>query len=205
MRSYSQNAEDLFVLNYFKGFKGTLLEIGANDGRTLSNSLLLIENGWEAHLIEPGKVYSQLEALHKEDSKVRTYNFGLGDFDGDMMFWESGPHIPGGLDTGLVSTSNLADVNKWKAAGVKFEPSSIEIVSFKNWHKYIGYWPLEFISIDCEGSDWSILQQIDLEAVGCKCLIIEWNGDPELSTKFTNYCAGYKLAHINSENLVFCK
>ena len=52
---YSQNHEDDIVLNFFQNTESnkTVLEIGANDGKTFSNSLLLIENGWKAHLVEP--------------------------------------------------------------------------------------------------------------------------------------------------------
>ena len=35
---YSQNNEEQIILEYFKDFKGNLLDIGANDGVTLSNT-----------------------------------------------------------------------------------------------------------------------------------------------------------------------
>ena len=36
--NYSQNNEQNIILNYFKNYKGTLLDLGANDGITFSNS-----------------------------------------------------------------------------------------------------------------------------------------------------------------------
>ncbi len=50
---YSQNNEEQIIIEYFKDFKGHLLDIGANDGLTLSNSRKLIELGWTGDLVEP--------------------------------------------------------------------------------------------------------------------------------------------------------
>ena len=43
---YSQNNEEQVILDYFGNKIGNLLDIGANDGITLSNSRKLIELGW---------------------------------------------------------------------------------------------------------------------------------------------------------------
>ena len=60
---YSQNFEDEVIAEYFGNFQGTLIDIGANDGKTLSNSHYIIEKGWKAHLFEPNK--NVLEKLSK--------------------------------------------------------------------------------------------------------------------------------------------
>ncbi|NBO23595.1 hypothetical protein EBU94_09705 [bacterium] len=75
---YSQNSEDVFLLDFWKqkfgNSKGTLLDVGANDGKTLSNSLLFIENGWKAHLFEPSNpTFQKLVELHKGNENVRCY------------------------------------------------------------------------------------------------------------------------------------
>jgi len=48
MKSYSQNSEDTFILELFRGIKRELfyLELGAGDGEHFSNCKLLKENGW---------------------------------------------------------------------------------------------------------------------------------------------------------------
>jgi FkbM family methyltransferase len=56
MQHYGQNKEDLVIAEYFQRrqlMKGNLLDIGAADGLTFSNSRLLIEQGWTATLVEP--------------------------------------------------------------------------------------------------------------------------------------------------------
>lgn len=203
--SYSQNGEDLFVLDYFKGFKGTLLEIGANDGRTLSNSLLLIENGWNAYLLEPGSVCGDLFMLHKDNPKVHIFNYGIGEGDEVVKFYESGAHVLYGSDKGLVSSTDYIETIRWRNSGVIFTEREIQLISFENFHNSIDNIPFDFISIDAEGHDWTILQQIDLS--GTSALCVEWNGIAQLKVQFADYCAFYrlKLAHVNNENLIFVR
>lgn len=209
-KSYSQNAEDLFVLDYFKGFKGTLLEIGANDGRTLSNSLLLIENGWKAHLIEPGrKVFDSLYALHAFNPRVKLYNYGIGEQSGIFKFYESGEHVLHGGDLGLVSSIDYDETERWRNSGVKFDEIEVNIYDWQTFYNKIDFPSpnFDFISIDAEGFDWQILKQIDLNAIGCSCLVIEWNKIQVLKAQFIDYCGlyGLKLANENAENLLFIK
>lgn len=205
MNSYSQNFEDQFVLSYFKGFKGTLLEIGANDGRTLSNSLLLIENGWKAQLIEPGSINTELVSLHQDNHNVECHGFAISSENGNVILHESGSHIKNGTDWGLVSSLIPTETDKWRNAGVGFIEHQVQSLTFKDFWNYIGNFKFDFISIDTEGLDFEILQQIDLKEVGCKCLCIEWNSKPELQKQFNDYILPYelKLIHINRENLIY--
>ena len=58
---YGQNKEDeiinnLIVSKYGADFKGSVLDLGANDGITLSNSRFFLENGWRGVLVEAGKL-----------------------------------------------------------------------------------------------------------------------------------------------------
>lgn len=201
--SYAQNREDLFVLGYFKDFKGTLLEIGANDGVTLSNSKLMIENGWKAHLVEPSSVHDALSLVHKGNDKVLTYKVGIGGLDNDVTFYESGAHVPNGSDRALVSTAIIKETERW--ANVDFKEVQVPFLKFKTFLKFADTQTFDFISIDAEGCDWLILQQIDLEEVGCKCLCIEHNGDQSLIKSYTDYCDKFGLRPIlrNAENIIF--
>jgi len=198
--SYSQNNEDEFVLEYFGDFKGTLLEIGANDGADLSNSKLLIEHGWAAHLVEPGSTFEQLQLRYQSNPNVHLYNFGIGGCDENVTFWESGSHVPNGSDKGLVSTTCFEETKRWP--DVTFMEREVQLVKWDTFCKTPGL-TFDFISIDAEGCDWDILKQIDLKSVGCKVLCIEYNSNVELLNLFTNYCAGYNLALKNAENLIF--
>ena len=75
---YSQNNEEQIILNYFSGKKGTFLDIGANDGVTLSNVRALAELGWKGALIEPSKIsYDKAVKNYKDYKWINIYNCAL--------------------------------------------------------------------------------------------------------------------------------
>lgn len=203
MHSFSQNNEDRFVLNYFGNYIGILLDIGANDGITFSNSRLLIENGWKAALVEPGKPFDKLLKLYADNEQVHLYNFAIGEKNATVKFYESGAHVPGGEDKGLVSTMDFEETKRWP--DVEFAETTIRVRNWAYFYGAMGTPKFDFISIDAEGYDEMILRQIDLEEVGCQVLCIEYNGDGDLLEKYKDYCHGYQLAAMNGENLIFCK
>lgn len=205
MNTYAQNKEDLIVLNYFKGFKGTVLDIGANEGITFSNSRLLIQSGWSGVLFEPGQVFDQLDKLYDGNPKVDCYQLAITEKQEQLTFYQSGAHVKNGTDTGLVSTLDYNETIRWRNSGVEFTETKIQAVPFSwvyKWHKHF-----DFITIDAEGNDWNILKQIDLNLVGCRCLCIEWNGDKGLRILYSSYAGHFGMRCIseNKENLIFAK
>lgn len=205
MTSYSQNKEDLIVLDYFKGKKGTVLEIGANDGITFSNSLLLIERGWGGILVEPSpEAFHRLALLHSDNDNVILFNDAIHTECCTMKFYDSANHVPNGQDRALVSTMHESERDKWM--NVDYKKIEVSALTFQVFLQTLDTnLSFDFISIDAEGSDWDILQQINLKEVGCKCLCIEYNSKPILHGLYTNYVKrfGFKEIHINAENVIF--
>jgi len=205
---YSQNNEDDFILAHFGDFKGSVVEIGANDGLTLSNSKLLIENGWEAYLFEPSLVaFRLLEKLHFANTKVFTYPNGISDISGSRDFYVSG-ELLGANDTSLVSCLNAEEMVRWQDK-VNFQKESAYFVT---WKDFVRRYELEsktfdVISIDAEGEDWNILQQINLETHNCKLLCVEWNTNIELAQCFIDYASTFGMKEVkrNDENIIFVK
>lgn len=205
--TYAQNKEDLFIAEYFGNKQGSLLSIGENDGITFSNARLLIDKGWSAHLVEPSSVFTNLEALYSGRKDIHCYPLAIGETLGTMILQESGAHVPGGIDRGLVSSFDDAETVKWKKAGVQFTDREVSVFPFNTFWEMTGFAAFDFISIDVEGFEWLILQQMNLDILKCQCLIIEWNGIPERFTLFSKYCFefGLKLAAKNTENLIFIR
>lgn len=203
----SQNNEVEIVLDYFKGRQANVLEIGANDGITLSNSYDLIKAGWIGYLLEPGNVCADLIQLYKGNERVHIYNVGIGLKNERVPFFESGAHVKHGTDRGLVSSIHEHETLRWKKAGVQFKKTEIKLVTFEDWYKLAGSPILDFISIDTEGCEVQVLKQIDLRLVGCKLLCIEWNSVIDLKMVYTNYCYKFGMKQIgqNNENLIFSK
>ena len=64
------------------------------------------------------------------------------------------------------------------------------------------------ISIDIEGLDYELLEQIDLNKYKCEVLIIEYNGDTLKKNKIQKYCELYgvsKLIHDNGTNIIIAR
>lgn len=206
MKSYSQSGEDLIILNYLKSIgitDGIVLECGSNDGLTLSNSRLLIEHGYSAVLIEPSSVFKQLNELYLTNMNVQCLKVAIGDKAGKMKFWESENHVPNGTDKALVSTLNFEETKRW--ANVKFNEIEVDVITFKDLLIKFDHRRFDVVSIDCEGFDWQILKQIDLRAIECKVLIIEWNGNADCNMNYTRYCNSFGLyeIHRNAENIIY--
>lgn len=53
MSYYSQNDEERFIGEWFSGRRGRFLDVGAFDGKSLSNTWRLLELGWHGVLVEP--------------------------------------------------------------------------------------------------------------------------------------------------------
>lgn len=205
---YSQNHEDDIVLNFFQNIESnkTVLDIGANDGKTFSNSLLLIENGWKAHLVEPSSTFRTLMDFHKENDNVLIYPIGIGLENGTIDFYESGSF--NGDDLNLVSCVKPNEMDRWQGV-VQFNKTK---AIFNTFDAFLESNKLEnevfdFISIDVEGNDWDALQQIDLNKHDCKLLCIEWNTKNELANLFIEYASRFGLYEINrnAENIIFAK
>lgn len=198
MENYSQNDEQNIILSYFGDKKGTLLDIGANDGKTFSNSLALIKSGWDAVLVEPHPVaFSLLNELHKGNDKVMTFNVAISDKDGDIVLHTNEPHIEG--DTGLLSTIVPEEKNRW---GLAFFEEMVKAYSWKTFSDVVEK-KYDFITIDAEGMDYTILTQIDLSDTSMVC--VEFNSKE--MDRYVTYCSkfGLKLHGVNPENLIFAR
>lgn len=197
---YSQNNEQEEIIKYFNGKTGTFLDIGANDGKTLSNTRALAELGWKGVLIEPSpKAFALLKENYKDMEGFYFYPFALGITNDKVKMWDSGKHL-GNDDGGLLSTLVESDYNKWKPST---EFTEIEVQCFR-WKTFLNRLTLktfDFISCDAEGMDYEILKQIDLRDTSCVC--VEYNGDGNLKEQFNKLMIGFRLIHSNGENLIY--
>lgn len=188
---HTQNNEGEIIDNYFGDFKGRLLDIGANDGITLSNSYDLIQKGWSGDLIEPSKAYFKLSELYKDNDNVNAWYMGISTFDGSGEWFEGEDSL---LSTGSAAfaSTNRTGYNKTKT----------EFVTFNTFLYQSGNHKYDFISIDAEGQDYAILSQIDLTE--CKLLCIEYG---EHLKEITAYAERFGMRSIlrNCENLIFVK
>lgn len=205
---YTQNNEEQIFIDYFKNQNPSelcVLDIGANDGKTFSNSLRLIELGWSAILIEPSpRAFERLSALHSNNTKVTCFPLAISNSNGVVTLRESSTLINQN-DVALVSSLKQEETVKWMQSNVRFQNVEVNSKDFKTFYETCPIKKFDLISIDVEGFDYDVLSQINLESVGCKCLCVEFNGKNK--DGFVNYVNqfGLRLISENPENLIFIK
>lgn len=181
---YSQNNEQEVILNFFNGFTGKLIDIGANDGKTFSNSKALIDLGWSANLYEPSPgAYKACKELHKDNKNVKVHNYAVSDSDGEMKFYDCADS--------LLSSTNKKLAQSWKSKITEIKVKAIPYPDKK----------ADFITIDAESMDLIILKQIDLTDV--KLLCIEHGNSFEDEIK--KYCSSFGMNKVllrNHENII---
>ncbi|MFN5425434.1 MAG: FkbM family methyltransferase [Bacteroidota bacterium] len=197
---FSQNNEQDIILQYFGSRKGFFLDIGANDGITLSNTYALQLQEWKGVLIEPSE-----EAFNRIITypSVHKYNVAIGTEDGHCTFHEMGNHLNAG-DVSLLSTIKKTELKRWP--GVEFKERMTEVWTYKTLLKHSPLKFFDFISIDAEGVDYEILEQIDLKYTDMVC--IEHNSNADLFQLIKEYCnkAGLTKKLLNNlENVIWAK
>lgn len=197
---FSQNNEQDIILQYFGSRKGFFLDIGANDGITLSNTYALQLQEWKGVLIEPSE-----EAFNriKASNGVQKFNVAIGTEDGHCTFHEMGNHLNAG-DVSLLSTIKKTELKRWP--GVEFKERMTEVWTYKTLLKHSPFKFFDFISIDAEGVDYEILEQIDLKYTDMVC--IEHNSNPDLFQLIKEYCntAGLTKKLLNNlENVIWAR
>jgi FkbM family methyltransferase len=178
---YSQREEERVITDYFKGFTGTLLDLGSNNGIIFSNSRALIEQGWRAALVEPcTETFGKL-VMNNQNSKVWCRNVAIGTFNGHADFYESGSLI-NGHDYSLVSTLKVSETHRWKTINapdqkvVEYKKTKVHVVDWNTFLRSSPYKQFDFITIDIEGMELEVLRQMDLKELGCKLICVEHSG-----------------------------
>jgi len=202
IKRYSQNLEQDKILEYFNGRIGIFLDLGANDGETFSNTRALALLGFRGVCVEPSpRAFQKLKNLYDGNKNIFCYQYAISDHNGKAMLQESGP-LCSAADVALVSTFHQSEMDRFKRT-VTYEPVEVKTFRWKTFMNRLKFKKFDFISIDCEGNDLCILQQIDLTDTHCICL--EWNSKPETKTAFEKYLGGFKLIYTSGENLIYAK
>jgi FkbM family methyltransferase len=193
---YSQNNEEEIILNYFKDSKGTFLDLGAHNGIDLSNTRALVEKGWQGSLVEPHpQIFQNLKENCKNFDGLQLFEFAIG--------VENGTFDLNANDT-FLSTLKESEIERWNGE-YSFYKIKCKVLNFNKFIELSIIKKFDFISIDCEGVDYEILTQINLDEVGCKMICIETNGIE--TQKYIDYISnfGFNVVAINAENLIMAR
>ena len=173
---YSQFGEDEILNRIFSNKEsGFCIEIGANDGKTGSNSLFFEKKGWTTLLVEPNP--SLCEIIKKTRSAF-LYECGVADKNGRGTLYvavgDDGAH-----GVSMIAERDIAE-KKIASFGFNYYPVDVKIMRLDdilvdvNINKKI-----DFISIDVEGGELEVLKGFDLLRWSPTILIIEDNSNLE--------------------------
>jgi len=209
MTDYSQHGEQQVITDYFKGFIGTLLDIGANDGKTFSNSRALLEVGWFGVLVEPSEqTFKQLQK-NCGHFPVQLHNVGIADYCGTAEFYESGSLVTEN-DHSLISSMKEIETERWKKKSkpsdpiVEFTKTTIPVIDFKELLKNSRCDTFDFITIDVEGMEVEILKQMNLKLLGCKMICLEYNNNPEIAEIYDRLIP-HPVIYKNRTNIIYAE
>lgn len=189
---YSQGEEEKYILEFFGDYVGRLLDVGAYHPTILSNSARLIELGWGGVLVEASpKCFGTLNDYYLDNDKIKCYNKALGKENGLLMFYDS---------AGGVATAYTPHYELWKDAQKDYEKTEVPCITWKEFYEeFPGVY--DFISIDIEAMDYSLLRQIDLNETRTKLICVEWNYAGEMIERYLKDF-NFEIIFRNSENIL---
>ena len=200
---HSQNDEQQVIYRYFgRSFRGTFLDMGSNDGVTLSNTYALALDGWQGCLCEASpKAYRKMLQNYADNQTLDFIHAAVWTSNGTIILHESGEHLGKG-DTSLLSSVIAEEKSRWKKE--TFTEVEVPSVNFNTLLGLTRHKTFDFISMDIEGAELSVLPQMDLRALGCSLLCVEYNGKDKHLYDAIVVPQGYRLLHKNGENLIYC-
>lgn len=157
--SFSQCGEDLIVKFIFDclGINNpTYIDIGAHHPYYISNSALFYENGCRGINVEPDPtLFKEFLKYRGEDKNL---NIGISDSNSELDFYI--------ISSPTLNTFSKEEAEKYAQEG-DFKISSIEKIKVKTLKNVLdefsnGVFP-QFLTIDAEGVDESIIKEIDFE------------------------------------------
>ena len=202
---YSQNNEELIISNYFGSKLGTFLDIGANDGITLSNTFALVYKSWKGTLVEASPLaYERLLKTHPYNYGLVLLNLAVADYNGEIVLHESGELLGKG-DVALVSSIRDSETERWGALKIPFNDVVVKCVTFEKMLESTKYKTYDFINLDIEGMELDVLPQMDLNKLGTKLICVEFNGKQKEKYDELLVPQGFYLVSQNAENLMYAK
>jgi len=174
MQNYSQSNQDLYVYeNYFKNKpRGVFVDIGAHDGKTLSNTLFYENLGWEGICIEPlPSIYKKLILTRK----CKCVCGAISDKDTDTVEFNA---IEGYAEmlSGIADNYDPRHSERVTRELVSYggSKSTIKVPNFK-FNELIDYTHIDFLSVDTEGNELNILKTIDFNKYVIDVITVENN------------------------------
>jgi FkbM family methyltransferase len=180
---------------------GFIVDVGANDGYTHSNSYPFIRMGWGGLLLEPDpNTFLKLQGLHANNSKVRCINCAAGEKQSSLPLY-LGSEGQSGYSTLCTEQSDWYEKNRSSDfIEVDVEP----ITNILNAaHSNVS---IDIMSIDTEGYDYFVLKGLDFSLYRPTIIVTEDEKPPYKNTNKKEELLrtqGYRLLRRFHNNAIY--
>lgn len=190
---YSQFGEDAFLEKYLTEnqiyIEPLIIDIGAGDGETISNSRLLVTKyNYKAILIEPNReIADKASRLYAENPNVVILNLFVDNKKGRGV---------------------LTDIPEWTLKSLKRSTAkgSVEIVTLSNLVRNLSLNRIGILSIDAEGCDTRILEEfLKNSRIRPEIIVIEGNNEEEKVAQAKLVEKDYDLLATLGVNQIFTR
>lgn len=196
MRKYSQNNEQLIILDYFGNDPGTFLDLGSYNGIDLSNVRALAELAWDGVMVEASPtVFRELKKNYADFPHIQLCNCAVGNKTGRLKFYDN---------HNAVGTLHEDEVMRWQGHE-EFETIEIPCVEITELLGLVHYKTFDFISCDIEGEDLNVISRLNFDLLQTRMVCVEWNGKEQYLYDRILKPYQFKLIHRNGENLIYCR
>ena len=200
-KSYSQDKEDLFLINHFKGLsKGYYVDIGCHHPKRFSNTYLLYRNGWNGLNIDANKWVIKLFKLFRyRDENLCAI---ISDSSKPAVFYEFNESALNGIISAQ-RVKKLIKLGYQVKKEKKITPISIQtlIKKYRLKDKKIN-----FFKIDIEGLDFEVVKKINLKNLDIELLMVEKSSEKE-NEKMIRWLKSqfYSPIHESNRNYILKK
>jgi FkbM family methyltransferase len=168
--NYSDNGVDLRVSEIFGDFIGHACEVGANDGKFNSNTLMFEEIGWTVLCVEPNPVLAKSgRACRKLWRQV-----ACSDSDSDGAEFGVYRESPSGSSLGVFSRVREGPAPRIMKVKVRTLDRVLEEAGFPR---------LDFLSIDVEGWEREVMSGFTVERWKPRVIVLEEHTDTPKSVQ----------------------
>lgn len=166
MISYSQLGEDIALFHLLNGRKnGFYVDVGAYHPYALSNTYFFYSRGWRGLNIEPNpEGCSELDRCRKRDINL---NIAVSSVSGEVDF------TCDGVFSGIDDITHLYKGRNANAIHIRVKTLPLRQV-FDQWLP--PNQPIDFMSVDCEGHDLTVLKSNDWSRFRPEYVLVEDHG-----------------------------
>jgi FkbM family methyltransferase len=207
--SYAQNFEDVMLARAFPGARGFYVDVGANDPDIDNVTRIFYERGWSGINIEP--LAANMETLRRKRTRDTNLEIAVGENDGSITFYEVAKWHG-------YSTTDAAIIEQHRKDGLQITERKVPVRKLSDvLDEHAKDKSIDFLKIDVEGTELSVLRGLDLRRHRPKIILLESKMPvtinmvdrvdevPDRAEEYSSYLApfGYHFAYHDGLNAFY--